>query len=204
MADRNFSFHGRKSTMGRAAKVKLPREIIIRGNARMWYQLFKAMSRREFLEYPEKVRSFDDMSMAEYYAWRRVRDARDNDKVWETIQKVTEGLPAVQGTIQQGKVHCLYDAGLDTLNNPNQTFEEEEESGKVKRAKRATIKNINGGTEKMLELQTKDGKTIVSFMGKDYEVEPTQKTILIDGVNFTIVAPEVKDVDEKKPEKNTK
>mgnify|MGYP006947685428 FL=1 len=44
----------------------------------------------------------------------------------------------------------------------------------------------------------------MSFMGKDYEVEPTQKTILIDGVNFTIVAPEVKDVDEKKPEKNTK
>lgn len=176
--------------MGKSAKIQLPKEILIQGNARMWYHLFKAMPRREFLEYPERVRSFDDMSMSEYYAWRRVRDARDNDRLWETIQKTTEGIPAMQGTIQQEKGSERYNAGLDTLNNPNQSFMDERADGRTKKAKRATIVNINGGTDKMLEMQFKDGKAFVTFMGKDYEVKPTQKKILIDGVNFTIAGAE--------------
>jgi hypothetical protein len=70
----------------------------------MWYSVFKAMKRKEFSEYPQKIRSFDDMSVAEYYAYKRVARAREDDKVWEQIQKTTEGIPAMQGTIQQDTV----------------------------------------------------------------------------------------------------
>lgn len=91
--------------MGLVKMVKLPREVLLQGNARMWYSLFKGMTRREFTEYPKSVRSFDNMSVAEYYAYKRVARARDDDKVWEQIQKTTEGIPAQQGTIQGDKLN---------------------------------------------------------------------------------------------------
>lgn len=91
--------------MGLVKMVKLPREVLLQGNARMWYSLFKGMTRREFTEYPQRVRGFDDMSVAEYYAYKRVARARDDDKVWEQIQKTTEGIPAQQGTIQGDKLN---------------------------------------------------------------------------------------------------
>ena len=87
--------------MGSAKKIKLPYEVLVNGNARMWYSLFKAMKRKEFMEYPQRIRSFDDMTVAEYYAYKRVARAREDDKVWEQIQKTTEGIPAMQGTIQR-------------------------------------------------------------------------------------------------------
>lgn len=90
--------------MGAIKKIRLPREVLLQGNARMWYALFKGMTRREFTEYPKRVRGFDDMSIAEYYAYKRVARARDDDKVWEQIQKTTEGIPAQQGTIQGEKL----------------------------------------------------------------------------------------------------
>lgn len=90
--------------MGAIKKIRLPREVLLQGNARMWYALFKGMTRREFTEYPQQVRKFDDMSVAEYYAYKRVARARDDDKVWEQIQKTTEGIPAQQGTIQGEKL----------------------------------------------------------------------------------------------------
>ena len=89
--------------MGARKKVQLPYEVLINGNARMWYSIFKAMKRKEFVEYPQRIRSFDDMTVAEYYAYKRVARAREDDKIWEQIQKTTEGYPATQGTIQQDK-----------------------------------------------------------------------------------------------------
>lgn len=88
--------------MGKIKQIHLPPEILVAGNARMWYAIFKAMSRKEFTEYPQTVRSFDEMSVAEYYAYKRVVRARDDDKVWDQIQKTTEGYPAPEGTIQRG------------------------------------------------------------------------------------------------------
>ena len=87
--------------MGAAKKIRLPYEVLVNGNARMWYSLFKAMKRKEFVEYPQRIRSFDDMTVAEYYAYKRVARAREDDKVWEQIQRTTEGIPAMQGTIQR-------------------------------------------------------------------------------------------------------
>lgn len=38
----------------------------------------------------------------------------------------------------------------------------------------------------MLYPMLKDGKMVVTFLGKDYEVKPDQENILIDGVMFTL------------------
>lgn len=178
--------------MPKIAKTRLPREILVLGNARMWLHIFKAMPRKEFLEYPEKVRKFDDMTVAEYYAWRRVRDARDNEKLWQDIQKTTEGYPAAEGTIQ--RQHHVDQYKHEAMMNPNQSWETTE-NGALHKASRDTIKSINGGTEKMLkgivEINEK-GLPVehVVFMGKKYPVTPDMKTIKIEGVNFTIVHPE--------------
>ena len=92
--------------MGKIKQIHMPDEIIVAGNARMWYSIFKAMTRKEFTEYPNKIRSFDDMSVAEYYAYKRMARARDDDKVWDQIQKTTEGYPATEGTIQRDQGHA--------------------------------------------------------------------------------------------------
>ena len=60
--------------MGARKKVQLPYEVLINGNARMWYSIFKAMKRKEFVEYVRFVRNH---IMHECYATRALVTASD-------------------------------------------------------------------------------------------------------------------------------
>lgn len=185
--------------MGAIKRVPLPYEVLVQGNARMWYSIFKSMTRREFTEYPQTVRSFDDMAVAEYYAYKRVARARDDDKVWEQIQRTTEGVPAMQGTIQHDttQVAAYTQALAEEDQKPEMT--QAEIHGKIEPQKE----------EKEMKLKAYAAKTdegtasyAVDFMGKTYPVDPGQKTIAIEGVNFTIEgAPEKAAEPEKKTSK---
>lgn len=192
--------------MGSAKKIKLPYEVLINGNARMWYSLFKAMKRKEFVEYPQRVRSFDDMAVAEYYAYKRVARAREDDKVWEQIQKTTEGIPAMQGTIQRDE--------KTELAAYTQALHEEDQKPAMTQAEiHGKIENIK--EEKEMKLKAFTTKTdegtanyAVEWMGKTYPVNPGQKEIAIDGVTFPIEGadePAKKEEPAKKaePEKKT-
>lgn len=192
--------------MGSAKKIKLPYEVLINGNARMWYSLFKAMKRKEFVEYPQRVRSFDDMAVAEYYAYKRVARAREDDKVWEQIQKTTEGIPAMQGTIQRDE--------KTELAAYTQALHEEDQKPAMTQAEiHGKIENIK--EEKEMKLKAFTTKTdegtanyAVEWMGKTYPVNPGQKEIAIDGVTFPIEgtgapAKKAAPAKEAEPEKKT-
>lgn len=188
--------------MGASKRIQLPYDVLIHGNARMWYSIFKAMKRREFVAYPQTVRSFDDMSVAEYYAYKRVARAREDDKVWEQIQKTTEGIPATQGTIQQDKTqmaaYCQELAPEDQ--RPGMT--QAEIHGKIEPQKEEKEMKL-----KAYAAKGDDGTAsyAVDFMGKTYPVNPGQKEIAIDGVTFPIEGAEApaKEADEPKTEKKT-
>jgi hypothetical protein len=183
--------------MGAVKKIQLPYSVLVQGNARMWYSIFKGMSRREFTEYPQRVRSFDDMAVAEYYAYKRVARARDDDKVWEQIQKTTEGVPAMQGTIQSDATQLhAYTQGLpEEDQRPGMT--QAEIHGKIEPHKE----------EKKMKLQAKktDKGYQVEWLGKTYEVKAGQKQIAINGVNFAIAGAEAEPAkaEEPKAEKKT-
>lgn len=192
--------------MGSAKKIKLPYEVLINGNARMWYSLFKAMKRKEFVEYPQRVRSFDDMAVAEYYAYKRVARAREDDKVWEQIQKTTEGIPAMQGTIQRDE--------KTELAAYTQALHEEDQKPAMTQAEiHGKIENIK--EEKEMKLKAFTTKTdegtasyAVEWMGKTHPVNPGQKEIAIDGVTFPIEGAEAPakkaaPAKEAEPEKKT-
>ena len=190
--------------MGAAKKIKLPYEVLVNGNARMWYSLFKAMKRKEFMEYPQRIRSFDDMTVAEYYAYKRVARAREDDKVWEQIQKTTEGIPAMQGTIQR-------DEKTELAAYTQALHEEDQKPGMTQAEIHGKIENIK--EEKEMKLKAFTTKTdegtasyAVEWMGKTYPVNPGQKEITIDGVTFPIegenLAP-TKPEPAEKPEKKS-
>lgn len=165
--------------MGAIRQPRLPKEILTLGNSRMWLRIFKAMSRKEFLEYPQTVRNFDEMSMSEYYAWRNVRDSRDDIKLWTDVVRATEGMPAPEGTIQHGaeEYNMLQEAHyLEKLGG-------QKECGKIKAV------NLKE-KPKMLKAQRKDGKTVVTVLGKEYEVNGEASKI-INGVNYQIAYPEL-------------
>lgn len=194
--------------MGAAKKIRLPYEVLVNGNARMWYSLFKAMKRKEFVEYPQRIRSFDDMTVAEYYAYKRVARAREDDKVWEQIQKTTEGIPAMQGTIQRDDTAQL-SAYTQALH------EEDQKPGMTQAEIHGKIENIK--EEKEMKLKAFTTKTdegtagyAVEWMGKTYPVNPGQKEITISGVTFplegehlTPAKPEPAEEPAEKPEKKS-
>lgn len=189
--------------MGARKKVQLPYEVLINGNARMWYSIFKAMKRKEFVEYPQRIRSFDDMTVAEYYAYKRVARAREDDKIWEQIQKTTEGLPATQGTIQQDKTqmanYCQELAQEDR--RPGMT--QAEIHGKIEPQKETKEMKLKAYVAKSDE---GTAGYAVDFMGKTYPVNPGQKEIAIDGVIFAIEGAEApaKEAEPKTEKKTSK
>lgn len=166
--------------MALVKKYKVPDEVLLKGNSRMWLHLFKAMPREEFMAYPQTVRNFDQMSMAEYYAYKRMLKAREDDKIWESIQKTTEGIPAMQGTIQGDKL-----------------FYAPYEAKEVRDGEKNGIMETINGEKRMLTPELKDGKLVVTFLGKDYEIKPGQRKIKIDGVNFEILPPPLEATTEK-------
>lgn len=191
--------------MGAVKKIALPYEVLIQGNARMWYSLFKGMTRKEFTEYPQRVRSFDDMSVAEYYAYKRVARAREDDKVWEQIQRTTEGIPAMQGTIQRDDGSQL-DAYTQKLHpddrKPKMT--QAEIHGKIESSTKKEDKKMK---LKSFVAKTDEGTAgyAVEWMGKTYPVDPGQKEIKIEDVVFPLegehLIPAKKEAAE--PEKKT-
>ena len=189
--------------MGARKKVQLPYEVLINGNARMWYSIFKAMKRKEFVEYPQRIRSFDDMTVAEYYAYKRVARAREDDKIWEQIQKTPEGYPATQGTIQQDKTqmanYCQELAQEDR--RPGMT--QAEIHGKIEPQKEAKEMKLRAYVAKTDE---DAASYAVDFMGKTYPVNPGQKEIAIDGVIFAIEGAEApaKEAEPKTEKKTSK
>lgn len=194
--------------MGAAKKIRLPYEVLVNGNARMWYSLFKAMKRKEFVEYPQRIRSFDDMTVAEYYAYKRVARAREDDKVWEQIQRTTEGIPAMQGTIQRDDTAQL-SAYTQMLHEEDQKpgMTQAEIHGKIESQKEEKEMKLKAFTTK-----TDEGTAgyAVEWMGKTYPVNPGQKEITIDGVTFPIegenltpAKPEPAEEPAEKPEKKS-
>ena len=121
--------------------------------------------------------------------------------MWEQIQRTTEGIPATQGTIQSDATELdAYTQELTEVDRkPGMT--QAEIHGKIEPQKE----------EKEMKLTTyvakdKDGTAhyAVDFMGKTYPVDPGQKQVTIDGVNFALDGEHLTPKQEKaEPEKKT-